>query len=94
MARTPPVRSYTNPCAQHPGQRLSFGCEGLGLLTVDETARALRVHPRTIWRLIDAGTGPPTLRIARRVFIRESDLEQWLQSCTQAPVARSSSLLP
>jgi excisionase family DNA binding protein len=48
------------------------------LHTIDETAARLRVCSRTVWRLIERGTGPPTVRIGRKVFIRSVDLEGWL----------------
>jgi len=82
---------YVNPSPEHPGQPLSLGCEGASLYTIPEAAARLRVCPRTIWRLIKRGTGPPILRICRKVFIRHDDLERWMLSHTQAPTARASS---
>ena len=48
------------------------------LHTIDETAARLRVCSRTVWRLIERGSGPPTVRIGRKVFVRSVDLEEWL----------------
>lgn len=48
------------------------------LLSTDATSLYLQVHPRTLvsWRV--EGGGPPYARVGRRVFYRQTDLDQWL----------------
>ena len=45
------------------------------LLTVEEVATFLKIHPRTAWRKISEGTLPAyRLPNSRRVYVRRSDL--------------------
>ncbi|MBI4475968.1 MAG: helix-turn-helix domain-containing protein [Acidobacteria bacterium] len=48
-------------------------------LTLGEVLRYLRVNARTVYRLIRSGELPAT-RVGRQWRIRESDLEQWLET--------------
>jgi excisionase family DNA binding protein len=49
------------------------------LLTVDQVAELLRLNPQTVRNHIDAGTFP-AVRIGRRVRIKRSDLESYLDA--------------
>jgi excisionase family DNA binding protein len=68
----------------------------LRLLTVDETAKRLRVCARTVWRLISKGTGPPTCRVGRKVFVLDEGLEAWLldQASQLAPASTHENASP
>jgi excisionase family DNA binding protein len=52
--------------------------EGL-VLTVEETARELRIHPLTVRRAIKRGD-LPGVSVGRRVLIPRRALEEWLTS--------------
>jgi len=56
---------------------------GVELLTLDEAAAYLRVHRRTMGRLLRAGTVPGT-KIGRQWRIRRADLEAALAAGTAA----------
>ncbi len=49
------------------------------LLTEAEAARLLRIAPRTLrwWR--SKGTGPPYVRLGRRVMYRRAAVLKWLE---------------
>jgi excisionase family DNA binding protein len=51
----------------------------LALLTREEAAALIRVEPRTLDRAIARGEGPPILRIGKRVLIRRSDFDAWIE---------------
>jgi excisionase family DNA binding protein len=61
------------------------------LLTISEVATALRVSRRTVETLLHERT-LATTRIGRRVFVREQDLEDWIEAQVLAalPTRRSS----
>jgi hypothetical protein len=61
------------------------------LLTPDQAGAFLRVHPRTLanWRVL--GRGPRYLRVGRRPFYREKDLETWLDAHAFAHTADEQS---
>jgi excisionase family DNA binding protein len=48
------------------------------LLTQAEAARFLRLSERTLERLRVSGGGPKYVKIGRRVFYRQQDLEAWV----------------
>jgi excisionase family DNA binding protein len=48
------------------------------LLTEAEVADLLRVSQRTVRRWRNEGTGPPALRVGRRIRYRRSAVEAWL----------------
>ena len=48
------------------------------LLTEVEVADLLRVSQRTVRRWRNEGTGPPALRVGRRIRYRRSAVEAWL----------------
>jgi len=53
-----------------------------GLLTVKDIAARLRVSPRTVWRLRDAGRLPAPIRFGQAVRWRENDVSTWIaQGC-------------
>ena len=56
----------------------------LDLLTCEEAAAYLRVHPRTVYRLLRDG-GMPGVRVGRQWRIRRSDLDAYLGRETQTP---------
>ena len=51
------------------------------LLSVDETAQALRVSSKTVRRLIDAGR-LSYLRVGRRVLLLTEDVDRFIQART------------
>jgi excisionase family DNA binding protein len=58
------------------------------LLTEAEVADLLRVSPRTVRRWRNEGTGPPALRVGRRIRYRRSAVEAWLDRRDQAGEGR------
>jgi predicted DNA-binding transcriptional regulator AlpA len=54
------------------------------LLTTSETAAWLRAPVATLryWR--HAGTGPPSVRLGRRIVYRESDVARWIEAQFEA----------
>lgn len=54
------------------------------LLTEAEVADLLRVSQRTVRRWRNEGTGPPALRVGRRIRYRRSAVEAWLDRRDQA----------
>ena len=54
------------------------------LLTIGHVAELLRVHRRTVWRLVASGTLPAPLRLAAKtVRWRLADLERALQEAAK-----------
>jgi excisionase family DNA binding protein len=49
------------------------------LLSIDETAERLHVQRCTIRNLRQAGRFAPAVKIGRRLFWDEADLEEWLR---------------
>lgn len=57
------------------------------LLSAKQTAALLGIHPRTVARMAEDGSGPPRIRVSeKRVAYLRSDLEQWLQSRRESKV--------
>lgn len=50
------------------------------LLTRDEVAEILRVHPRDLRRLVLAGEFPAGIKVGRRLRWRRTTLEKWLDA--------------
>ena len=50
------------------------------LLTTDQTAEILDVHPATLAAWRSEGRGPRYLKIERNVRYRSEDLERWLRA--------------
>ncbi len=48
-------------------------------LTTEEVLACLKVTPRTVYRLIQAGE-LPAVRVGRQWRFRRSDLDQWLST--------------
>ena len=53
------------------------------LYLAEETASLLKSNPRTLERWRSIGTGPPFVKIGRRVAYRLSDLQAWLAQQTR-----------
>jgi excisionase family DNA binding protein len=53
------------------------------LLTRKEAATLARVCPLTLDRLIKAQDGPAIIRVGRRILIRRTEFERWLDSKTE-----------
>ena len=51
----------------------------LEFLTVRETARLLRVDPKTVRRWIAEGVLPAPIRLGGAVRFRRDDLDEWLE---------------
>lgn len=49
-------------------------------LSLNEAAKAAGISRKTLSRRIKDGSGPAIIRIGRRVVIRQSSFDQWLQS--------------
>ena len=49
------------------------------LMTTDEVASALNIHPRTARRLWRAGQLPAAIQVGTRIRWRRSDIERWLE---------------
>ncbi|HTU54976.1 MAG TPA: helix-turn-helix domain-containing protein [Acetobacteraceae bacterium] len=50
------------------------------LLTITEAAQLVRMHRRSLDRLIASGAGPRVTRLAGRPLIREDDLAAWISA--------------
>ena len=59
------------------------------LLTLDQVAEVLRVHPMTVRRRTSKKARPrlPFLRLGDKLRFRESDVETYLAQCVEAPSA-------
>jgi excisionase family DNA binding protein len=58
------------------------------VLSIKEAAKALSLHRITLYRLLQAGEGPPTVQLTRtRYGIRTSDLNAWVTARLVAPGA-------
>lgn len=49
------------------------------LMTLTEVAGVLRVHPRTVRRLLDGVTELPSIRVGRRRLVRETALARFVR---------------
>jgi len=49
------------------------------LMTTEEVASALNIHPRTVRRLWRAGKLPAAIQVGTRIRWRRSDIERWLE---------------
>ncbi len=49
------------------------------LLTVRDVARALKVSPRQIWKLLASGRVPEPVRLSRSVRWRRADIDEWIR---------------
>lgn len=47
-------------------------------LTSEQLAGELRLHPRTLRKLDSAGSGPPKIRIGRKILYRRQAVSEWL----------------
>ena len=56
-------------------------------LLEDESARLLRLSPRTMQRHRQAGTGPPYRRLGHRVVYARNDLLEWADRCRRLSTA-------
>ena len=53
------------------------------LYRAEEAADLLKSNARTLERWRSTGTGPPFVKVGRRVAYRRSDLERWLTQQTR-----------
>ena len=61
-------------------------------LTLDETADWLRCSTRTLQRLLEAGNGPPVIRLSeRRIIFRLAEVRDWLVARTRGGAERTPS---
>jgi len=64
------------------------------LLEAKSVATVLACSPRMIWKMKDAGTMPPPVRVGRLVRWRREDIENWVRegcpSCRPAPAGPRS----
>lgn len=63
------------------------------LLTVDETARYLRVHTKTVYSLIKSGVLPSSC-VGRQHRIRKEDIEEYLRRQETRGVAKNGGKTP
>ena len=59
------------------------------LLTFQETARELRVHPATLRRWVALDEAPPFVQLGRKKLCRVASLRAWLLS-RERPAARQA----
>lgn len=59
------------------------------LLTTEDAAHHLRTSPRTLIRWRGLRKGPPYVRAGRKILYRPADIDAWLDSHRQDPVAES-----
>jgi len=62
----------------------SAGAEPL-LLSIADAAELLGIKPGSFRTLCDASHGPPTVRIGKRIYLRRTDLERWLDEARHDP---------
>lgn len=57
-----------------------------GYLTSERLAEHLGVHPSTLvkWRM--ARSGPPYVRVGKRILYSQNSIENWLKANEQQPV--------
>ncbi|NQT93600.1 MAG: helix-turn-helix domain-containing protein [Lentisphaerae bacterium] len=48
------------------------------LMTIRDVAAALRLSPRTVWRMVSTGSIPQPIRLGRSVRWQRSEIENWL----------------
>jgi excisionase family DNA binding protein len=75
-----------------PKQQSPTRCEPL--ITADRAAELLKLHPKTVKRLAQAGT-LPGMRIGRVWRFRESSLDAWMSArlqCSGHPSPKGESL--
>nr|WP_302480859.1 helix-turn-helix domain-containing protein [Acetobacter estunensis] len=84
LTRNAPFRPLLSSFCAHrislsPPHKGAISVKNPSLLSVDETARLARVHPRTMRRYLADNIGPDMTRIGGRVFIREDHFRAWLR---------------
>jgi excisionase family DNA binding protein len=55
------------------------------LLTVAQTTKYLRISRTTLIRLTHAGKGPTQVKIGRRVFYKQADLDAFILAASTQP---------
>lgn len=53
------------------------------LLTPEEVSELLHIPKKTLYQWSYSHTGPKTLKVGRHLRYRRSDVEAWLDECTQ-----------
>ena len=61
----------------------------LTLVTPEDAARLLTSKERTLERWRSTGTGPPYVKVGRRVAYRLRDLEAWVERQTRQHTAEA-----
>lgn len=60
------------------------------LRTTEEAAKRIRSVPKTMERWRHQGSGPPFVKIGGKVFYRDSDLDEWVESRVRTHTAQES----
>lgn len=55
------------------------------LLSIADAAELTGIKPGSFRTLCDANHGPPTVRIGKRIYLRRTDLERWLDEARHDP---------
>ncbi len=55
------------------------------LLSIADAAELIGIKPGSFRALCDASQGPPTVRIGKRIYLRRTDLERWLDEARHDP---------
>ncbi len=55
------------------------------LLSIADAAELVGIKPGSFRTLCDASHGPPTVRIGKRIYLRRTDLEKWLDEARPDP---------
>ena len=53
-------------------------------LTLTEASELIRTPTATLYQWRTKKTGPPSIKVGRRVIYRRTDLEKWLESLSSA----------
>ncbi len=59
----------------------------MDLLLTEDFAAVLKESPRSVERMRSEGTGPPFIKVGRRVLYRPSDVDAWLRQNTFSSTA-------
>ncbi len=59
-------------------------------MTTQDVAERLGIAGRTLRRLMDAGEGPPVIRVGRQLRYRPADVDAWLKSRPTGRMSRTS----
>lgn len=82
------MKSQTVDTTRQDFSELNVKFSELNLLDFRLLAQATKVSERSLARLIDAGEGPPKIKLGRRVLFRRESVEKWLAERESAPRRR------